>query len=252
VLLRRITEHVKTQNWFAVGLDFFIVVVGVFIGIQVSNWNDASKDRADEAAFLKDLHNDILNASQQSIRTEVIRFDQAKNIESAVELIFSDAPGRELLASECSAIAYSFATYVGRARLPSLIMLQAAGRIGIISDRKLARELAELTQRHEALGTTIREISTVEIVTKYTDIFTTNTKLIPAAGGSGELERDAETICSLGEIRANRALLNDITYNADAYDAFMRDGFKPWVAQMKQVHERIDTLLGVAHEESEI
>jgi hypothetical protein len=39
MILRRITEHVKTQNWFAVGLDFVIVVVGVFIGIQVANWN---------------------------------------------------------------------------------------------------------------------------------------------------------------------------------------------------------------------
>ncbi len=39
--LRRVTEHVKAQNWFAVGLDFVIVVVGVFIGIQVANWNEA-------------------------------------------------------------------------------------------------------------------------------------------------------------------------------------------------------------------
>ena len=41
MLLRRITEHVKAQNWFAVALDFLIVVTGVFIGIQVSNWNEA-------------------------------------------------------------------------------------------------------------------------------------------------------------------------------------------------------------------
>ncbi len=40
MILRRITEHVKTQNWFAVGIDFLIVVIGVFIGIQVSNWNE--------------------------------------------------------------------------------------------------------------------------------------------------------------------------------------------------------------------
>ncbi len=39
MLLRRITEHVKAQNWFAVGIDFFIVVIGVFLGIQVANWN---------------------------------------------------------------------------------------------------------------------------------------------------------------------------------------------------------------------
>ncbi len=49
MLLRRVTEHVKAQNWFAVGIDFLIVVVGVFIGIQVANWNDARRDRAIEA-----------------------------------------------------------------------------------------------------------------------------------------------------------------------------------------------------------
>ena len=46
VLLRRITEHIKAQNWMAVGLDFIIVVVGVFIGIQVSNWNDVQHNHA--------------------------------------------------------------------------------------------------------------------------------------------------------------------------------------------------------------
>ncbi|MBT8473785.1 MAG: hypothetical protein KJN99_14345 [Marinicaulis sp.] len=52
MLLRRITEHVKAQNWFAVGLDFLIVVVGVFVGLQVSNWNAT---RADKAEYIKAL-----------------------------------------------------------------------------------------------------------------------------------------------------------------------------------------------------
>ena len=36
MLLRRVTEHVRDQNWTAVGVDFVIVVIGVFVGIQVS------------------------------------------------------------------------------------------------------------------------------------------------------------------------------------------------------------------------
>ncbi len=63
MLLRRITEHVKAQNWTAVTLDFVIVVVGVFIGIQVANWNDAqtAKHRKDEiiAALITDLEDAI-------------------------------------------------------------------------------------------------------------------------------------------------------------------------------------------------
>ncbi len=41
MLLRRISKHVEDQNWFAVGIDFAIVVIGVFVGLQVANWNEA-------------------------------------------------------------------------------------------------------------------------------------------------------------------------------------------------------------------
>jgi hypothetical protein len=36
---RRVITHLKAQNWTGVGLDLAIVIVGVFIGTQVSNWN---------------------------------------------------------------------------------------------------------------------------------------------------------------------------------------------------------------------
>ena len=65
MLLRRITKHVTDQNWFAVFVDFLIVVVGVFIGIQVANWNDANSDREEQYLTLelleKDIQNDIVN-----------------------------------------------------------------------------------------------------------------------------------------------------------------------------------------------
>ena len=42
MLLRRITEHVKTQNWTAVAIDFVIVVVGVFGFIPAQGRQSAS------------------------------------------------------------------------------------------------------------------------------------------------------------------------------------------------------------------
>jgi hypothetical protein len=50
MILRRITQHVKDQNWFAVALDFVIVVVGILIAFQITNWNEtrASKKQANE------------------------------------------------------------------------------------------------------------------------------------------------------------------------------------------------------------
>ena len=52
MILRRVVEHVKSQNWFAVTLDFFIVVIGVFIGIEVANWNQARQDRQESGAIM--------------------------------------------------------------------------------------------------------------------------------------------------------------------------------------------------------
>ncbi|MEM7430509.1 MAG: hypothetical protein AAF351_01090 [Pseudomonadota bacterium] len=84
MLLRRITQHVKTQNWFAVGIDFVIVVVGVFIGIQVSNWNDARVDyqqqqlihsrlQADFAIIENDLEHSTLAHEQAVVALETLR-----------------------------------------------------------------------------------------------------------------------------------------------------------------------------------
>lgn len=44
MLFRRIDQHVRDQNWFAVAIDFAIVVIGVFIGIQLGNWNSDQED----------------------------------------------------------------------------------------------------------------------------------------------------------------------------------------------------------------
>lgn len=45
MLLRRITQHIKDQNWVAVTLDFLIVVAGILIAFQVTNWNEQRADR---------------------------------------------------------------------------------------------------------------------------------------------------------------------------------------------------------------
>lgn len=59
MILRSITKHVRDQNWFAVGIDFFIVIVGVFIGIQVANWNDAQRERVRAAEYAESLKLDL-------------------------------------------------------------------------------------------------------------------------------------------------------------------------------------------------
>jgi len=57
--LLRVAEHIRTQNWTAIAIDFVIVVLGVFVGIQVSNWNAARFDRQRGAEFTERLRADL-------------------------------------------------------------------------------------------------------------------------------------------------------------------------------------------------
>ena len=59
MVIRRIREHVATHNWFAVAVDLAIVIIGVFIGIQVSNWNAARLERNQEHHYRERLIADL-------------------------------------------------------------------------------------------------------------------------------------------------------------------------------------------------
>ena len=54
MILRRFAQTLKDQNWAAIAIEFVLLVLGVFLGIQVANWNQARVDRAEyEAALLR-------------------------------------------------------------------------------------------------------------------------------------------------------------------------------------------------------
>ncbi|MEZ5921715.1 MAG: hypothetical protein R3C60_10240 [Parvularculaceae bacterium] len=59
MILRRVIEHVKAQHWTAVFLDFVIVVMGVFMGIQLGNWNERQADAREYAEALERVRSEI-------------------------------------------------------------------------------------------------------------------------------------------------------------------------------------------------
>lgn len=71
MILRSVMKHVKDQNWVAVFLDFFIVVVGILLAFQITNWNErqVSKKAADRLLA-------TLNIDLQAMRERVFEQNQ--------------------------------------------------------------------------------------------------------------------------------------------------------------------------------
>ena len=58
MILSRITKAVREQNWFAVAIEFVIVIAGVVIGFQISAWASERQAEAARAATLDRLHDE--------------------------------------------------------------------------------------------------------------------------------------------------------------------------------------------------
>ncbi len=59
MILRRIIAHLRKQEWTAIGIDFVIVVLGVFVGLQVQSWNESQQDRVRERMYIERLTRDF-------------------------------------------------------------------------------------------------------------------------------------------------------------------------------------------------
>lgn len=76
MFMRRITLRLRQQDWLAVAIEFALVVAGVFLGIQVANWNEARRESALEETYFAriagDLRSDVAEMDE-IIRVSAVR-----------------------------------------------------------------------------------------------------------------------------------------------------------------------------------
>ena len=92
MILRRLAQNLKQQNWTAIWIEFVLLVCGVFLGIQVSNWNEDRKDLALEAVYLQRIAADV--------RSDVAEIDGILRVSTlrmaVLNRVLRDATGRAL------------------------------------------------------------------------------------------------------------------------------------------------------------
>ncbi|MEM5518646.1 hypothetical protein WNY37_16935 [Henriciella sp. AS95] len=62
MILQRLATSIRKQDWFTVLIETLIVVLGVFLGLQLGNWNQERGDREREVQIVADLLADLETA----------------------------------------------------------------------------------------------------------------------------------------------------------------------------------------------
>ena len=71
MILRRFSQSLKEQNWTTIVIEFLLLVVGVFLGIQAANWNGQRAEDVRAQAYLArihgNLHSDLLSIERRVV-----------------------------------------------------------------------------------------------------------------------------------------------------------------------------------------
>ncbi|MEO8974520.1 MAG: hypothetical protein ABI552_01985 [Casimicrobiaceae bacterium] len=135
MILRRLSQSLREQNWTAIWIEFVLLVVGVFLGIQVSNWNADRENRMKSVDFTERLKADL--------RTEGWRYRLLlayyRNVHDATEAAAEALSGEAPLSNEAFLVnAYRATQYKqGASTRATFDELISTGNIGLIKDRKL-------------------------------------------------------------------------------------------------------------------
>ena len=144
MILRKLAISLKKRDWGTVVLEVLIVVVGIFIGLQVDDWNQARKGRAEIAIYLERIHGDLNRDA--TFFTFLLSEARIKRnaLETLKRMIGEDGPPDESpdaifgLLADSSSLGWEFP----EVQTVTFFDLQTSGKLALIEDAGLRTQLS--------------------------------------------------------------------------------------------------------------
>jgi hypothetical protein len=246
MILRRVIGHFRKQEWTAIAIDFLIVVIGVFVGLQVNDWNEARKERALERQYLVRIASDL----EQSIGDIEHAIRRTRERQAFGELLMASIddpavvrvdPGRFV-----AAIMFGGYTLSPDVRSQTFDEIKSAGELNVVRDDQLRLDLTEFytSIQGTAQWDYIRELRQTEHMKHSAGILTYD-QIMRVSGAEGIPTADEDEAAAAHKRMLDRpAFIDWLPTVADRTDDFRR--YNEWLAATQALRVRILTALGEA------
>jgi hypothetical protein len=223
MILRRVIKHFRNQEWTAIFLDFLIVVIGVFMGFQVTGWAGERENRSAEVRHLEEIAEDIRadieifkvirHAALARISATNYILHTARGEKTPTQITLSirefDLPAGPLVGKEdetrlLGMVNLVRTTYGNRTGFEALI---GSGHLNLIRNRKISRNIQRYYAAYEDLWSTqsmVREIRNDGVSMSY-----------------------ALGLSAFGEVEAGRVV--DVARDSEAYASYLKT-LREWAA----------------------
>jgi hypothetical protein len=227
MILQRISKAIREQNWFAVALEFVIVIAGVVIGFQITEWRGERVEREAEQIYLARLYRDM----EQSVCRITREQSNVQNWNERARLTLDalllndpeavDDSGFELVASTRVQTGSPF-----RATLNELV---SGGQMNLISNADLRAQIAET----DAELTSYAEYIQILVNAQGTFLNEVHSRLRPTPGNVYSIGYDFEVLA------ADEEFINSLGHALRITDANLN-----WLGDMAAVAERLRIAVG--------
>lgn len=148
-ILRRLQQGLRGRDWGTVAVELAIVILGVFIGIEASNWNQSRRERVEERRYYAQLLDDLRTDQatlQQAIKLSA-RFDEAA--ERTLTAIRTGVVPRSETGQFAVRIHYAGFIFLPRATRRTYDELVSTGNLGLLRDPKAKAAIADYYETFE-------------------------------------------------------------------------------------------------------
>lgn len=236
MILANLAKAVREQNYYAVVLEFVIVIAGVVIGFQINAWSAGQQERREVQALLAGLAADVQLAERLAADTLDARLDRVGHLVSAWRQI--DNPDiTDMGPAECLAVAASHHFGLTIANLTSLQEIVASGRLGILGDDQLRAALSRYEQATDNLREMLQRypVNAANITRNHPDLVRISPVISDVTGRVGY-----HGTCDIEAMRGDTDFINALTENIDLYDYFVATGLRPWEQALTEVRIHLE------------
>lgn len=251
MILSRLMKAIREQNWFAVFLEFVIVILGVVVGFQVTAWNAQRADRVYEMDLINRLHTEIENIESSRNVYGSRAFAVRDILQEARPALFGADPEAEFSIQACQILALSYLVAPAPDSLPSLDELVATGRMQTLQNAALRVSASDYLQMRETVRQELPSVvaSVNNLPAGFPDLI--QTVLIPDPDEGDEGEWDSIFQCDVDAMTLRPDFINAASQNIDANTWLANLHYDYIDHKLDELHAEVDAVLGLSHSESD-
>ncbi|NVJ97932.1 MAG: hypothetical protein HWE25_07265 [Alphaproteobacteria bacterium] len=186
MILRRFMKHVSDQNWFAVGLDVLVVISGIFIGLQVTDWNQARKDAAEGLYYLEFMRDQLREEVGERAAEITDSDEKVRASAQALSLLYKESWTEEDRTAFDQAHRNIYSFWGPRHRPAALRRLVEGGKLDLIASREIQNAILQYESAYmEAIQQTETSYSYAQDITmgftfqyRFRELVSTNEELL--------------------------------------------------------------------------